>query len=167
MLVEILYVCVHIHVHVISYITCNSEKGSRYEHKVSTWEGKSLCYATLSLVFNNFRHCLNASKGPPYLGHTITVVVSPLLVLIRDQAATFQKQGLQYTFIGHELSSITQTWFLTFCFWMKGNNIFTVLPFIELWSITKEASVHPFWASSVISNSSEMPSFRINPMLAK
>ena len=56
-----------------------------------TGEGKSLCYSTLSMVFDRLRDCLDLR----YDSKCITIVVSSLLSLMKDQVANFGRRGVK------------------------------------------------------------------------
>ena len=57
-----------------------------------TGEGKSVCYATLPLMFDGFRRYLQSQLEQEFLGGCIALVVSPLLALKKDQVATFKRK---------------------------------------------------------------------------
>ena len=79
-------------------------KGHDVFVSLPTGEGKSLCYATLPLVFDGFRRYLQANGEQEFSCRCIVFVVSPLLALMKDQVATFEKRGLKCAYVGQEPS---------------------------------------------------------------
>ena len=82
-------------------------KGKDVFVSLPTGEGKSLCFATLPAVFNGcrsqvFKDQLQVSCSSPL---SIAIVVSPLLALMQDQVANFQRRGLKCTYVGPECST--------------------------------------------------------------
>ena len=58
---------------------------------------KSLCYSLLPLVFDKLHGCSSQDQRG-----SIVIVVSPLLVLMKDQVASLKKQGLRAAYINGE-----------------------------------------------------------------
>ena len=65
-------------------------KGRDIFVSLPTGEDKSLCYATLPLVFDSFRWYLQSHLEQEFSGGCIALVASPLLALMKDQLATFE-----------------------------------------------------------------------------
>lgn len=61
--------------------------GSDVFVSLPTGSGKSLCYAVLPAVFDILRHSDSSAA--------MVIVVSPLISLMKDQVAAFQKKGVK------------------------------------------------------------------------
>ena len=61
-----------------------------------TGSGKSLCYAMLPLVFDILRR----EKDHTETHHSIVVVVSPLVSIMKDQTEAYSKRGLRCASVG-------------------------------------------------------------------
>ena len=59
-----------------------------------TGSGKSLCYSILPKVFDSLRKRKSA--------HSIAIVVSPLISLMKDQLLSLEKKGINATFVTKE-----------------------------------------------------------------
>ena len=58
-----------------------------------TGEGKSLCYASLPLVFDWIKEChIRTTITAENLSSSIVLVVSPLTALMKDQVESFSKR---------------------------------------------------------------------------
>lgn len=59
-----------------------------------TGRGKSVCFASILLVFDKLRDLKNLSN------HSITIVICPLNALMQDQVTKFCSRGLEAAYIG-------------------------------------------------------------------
>ena len=68
-----------------------------------TGEGKSLCFAALPGTFDFLkRHLTVPTVNPLAEQLSICVVVSPLISLMKDQAAKFSERGLKCAYVGED-----------------------------------------------------------------
>ena len=77
-------------------------KGHDVFVSLPTGAGKSLCYASLPYIFDSIRQHLQSNGGKEVSGESISIVVSPLRALMKDQVDNFQKRGLKCAFMGQD-----------------------------------------------------------------
>ena len=63
-----------------------------------TGSGKSVCFASVSIVFDKLKQNRLKHSTPS----SVTIVISPLNALMRDQVSKFSSRGLKTAFIGTE-----------------------------------------------------------------
>ena len=65
-----------------------------------TGSGKSLCYATLPLIFDILKHAAKRSSSTE-AGKSLVIVISPLVALMKDQTAKFEERGVKSAYVCH------------------------------------------------------------------